>query len=244
MRFYKTILSITILLFTVLITSCNIEPYEGDILDDSNLSITCDEAIQNTADAITNLSKATESNYVEKCNAYKKALQDQIVVCGDTDGTIQMVINSLDCGEDNQQNDCESITTNVNNAKIAFDTANDLNYAERCVAYKTVLQSKIIACGDTDGNIQSIVNNLGDCSIEGVENTDGHAFMTANINGVQFNDLKPNSYLLFHEAIGFNGFFSRSDDDYIELQGNNTYTSPTTIEENTKEINIFIPSAY
>jgi hypothetical protein len=50
----------------------------------------------------------------------------------------------------------------TNNAESAFnedDTDENL-----CNAYKTALQNQITECGDTDGSLQDIIDDLGDCS--------------------------------------------------------------------------------
>lgn len=150
--------------------------------------------------------------------------------------------------EENIELSCEEAIQNTTIAATNFATAsNNTDYFELCNAYKKALEDQIVSCGDEGGNLQLVLDAIGDC--EGAvgnpfPGTNENALMTAIINGEAFNDLKPNAYLFFGEAIGFNGFFSRSDDDYIELQGNSTYTTPTLIEANTIEINIFIPSAY
>lgn len=94
------------------ITSCNIEPFEGEIPEDSTnnqLPSTCEGAVNNTAAAALaygNVSP-TDSDFSSICSAYKKALQDQVSVCGDQGGAFQILIDSL--------GDCEEEDDNSNN---------------------------------------------------------------------------------------------------------------------------------
>ena len=144
--------------------TCENEPLEGEF--GVNTSVSCELAIQNLIIAADNFAGANpiDSNYTQLCLAYKVALQDQIIVCGD-DGTLQTVINSLgDCGDDTQPNECDNATTAANEAESVFNNANDTNYTDLCNVYKSALQDKITVCGDTDGNIQSIIDGLGDCT--------------------------------------------------------------------------------
>lgn len=77
-----------------------------------------------------------------------------------------------------------------------------------------------------------------------VSNTSGnspssHALMTANIKGVQYNNLVPYLWSLFPDNAVLVRYFSGQDEPYIQIQGNSE-PSATTFE-NTKEINLFIP---
>ena len=149
----------------VLLTAftCENEPLEGDFGGNTNVS--CEIATQNLLTAAENFASATptDSNYTQLCLAYKIALQDQIIACGD-DGTLQAVFDNLgDCGDDPQPDECDNATTAANQAESAFNNADDSNYSVLCNAYKGALQDKITACGDTNGNIQSIIDGLGDC---------------------------------------------------------------------------------
>ncbi|WP_242205260.1 hypothetical protein [Aestuariivivens insulae] len=80
--------------------SCNIEPYEGDVPEEVP---SCEEATQNLAAAALNYATVVPSdeNYIVLCQAYKAALEDQIAVCGDPDGSFQLLVDALgDCGEE------------------------------------------------------------------------------------------------------------------------------------------------
>ena len=166
-KFTNSIMKNFVLLSCFILLSaftCENEPLEGEF--GVNTSVSCELAIQNLIIAADNFAGANpiDSNYTQLCLAYKVALQDQIIVCGD-DGTLQTVINSLgDCGDDTQPNECDNATTAANEAESVFNNANDTNYTDLCNVYKSALQDKITACGDTDGNIQSIIDDLGDCT--------------------------------------------------------------------------------
>ena len=185
MNYIKSIAQILSILLLSIATSCNIEPFEGEVPEESNNpspASSCEEAIQNTAEAGTEFTSisSSDANYSKLCNAYKKTLEDQVAVCGDEGGVLQTIIDSI--------GDCE---------------------------------------GD-DGSIGG--------------GTEIRAFMTANINGEQYNDMKPNSYLFFPGGVSVNDFFTRVDDDYLVMQGNSGYTNPTTINLTDREINLKIPS--
>jgi hypothetical protein len=132
--------------------------------------------------------------------------------------------------------------------------ASSPSFVEACADYREVLEDQIRLCGDEGGVFQATINGLNcDANVESPElpteptnpfpeNTNKRALMMANIDGEQFNNLRPNVFLLFNQAISVNGFFSRPDDDYLILQGGNTFTNPTLISQSSKQINIFIPS--
>ena len=157
-----------LLSFLILFTAftCENEPLDGDfVLDDgTDPVLSCAEATQNTVIATTNFISVTlgDANYTQYCLAYQNAIEDQIDACGD-DGTLQAIVNSLgNCGDDNQPDDCEEATTAANDAETAYN--NDNTDVDLCNAYKTALQNQITACGDADGSIQAVIDNLGDCS--------------------------------------------------------------------------------
>src|SRR6476660_6364789 len=58
---------------------------------------TCDEASAAVVVAAQAFEDATAENYVDLCNDYKDALQDQIDICGDPTGSLQDMIDGLDC---------------------------------------------------------------------------------------------------------------------------------------------------
>ncbi|RAJ18141.1 DUF6252 family protein [Olleya aquimaris] len=69
----------------------------------------------------------------------------------DSSGQTQACLNAIAVAATTQ--------TNYNNVD-----PNGPQYTQFCMAYKTALEVKKQACGDTDGSIQAIINGLGDCS--------------------------------------------------------------------------------
>lgn len=64
----------------------------------------------------------------------------------------------------NQENNCLVATQSTAEATLNFLGANIDNYVQVCTAYRAALQAQIQACGDPDGSLLAIVNQLGDCS--------------------------------------------------------------------------------
>ena len=92
-----------LLSFLILFTAfnCENEPLEGDFVieDGTDTAISCEEATQNTVTATANFSGVTpdDTNYTQLCLTYQSALENQIDACGDADGSIQAIIDGLDC---------------------------------------------------------------------------------------------------------------------------------------------------
>ena len=86
-----------LVLLMVLLNACQNEPYEGEIIIIENPD-PCELAIEETEIAESNFNNATYSDYSDLCLAYKEALQNQINVCGDPDGSLLAIVNGLgDC---------------------------------------------------------------------------------------------------------------------------------------------------
>jgi hypothetical protein len=62
--------------------------------------LTCDQATANKAEAESQYVTALIGNFDEKCSQYLLYLQEQIEFCGDGDGSIQLEIDALNCGDD------------------------------------------------------------------------------------------------------------------------------------------------
>ncbi|WP_055446200.1 hypothetical protein [Lacinutrix mariniflava] len=61
---------------------------------------TCESAIANSGIAEVNLNNAPADMYTQFCTGYVMALEEQIEICGDADGSIQATIDGLgDCSE-------------------------------------------------------------------------------------------------------------------------------------------------
>lgn len=72
-------------------------------------------------------------------------------------------------GGSDSEEDCEDAEELVLKAQKKFVDARDNfepgseEYKEACMAYKTTLINQKAACGDEDGSIQELIDNLGDC---------------------------------------------------------------------------------
>ncbi|MUU78628.1 DUF6252 family protein [Winogradskyella endarachnes] len=63
-------------------------------------TLPCEYATANVEEALSQYSTATIGNFNEKCAQYAQYLQDEIDICGDSDGSLQIKIDELDCGDD------------------------------------------------------------------------------------------------------------------------------------------------
>ncbi len=153
---------IPISIVTLLFTSC-ITDDEG-----SNTPPTeCQIAVITSQSAQLDYEEATSENFTEACNEYKIALQQEITVCGDPDGSIQNTIDGL--------GDCTAPDANEVNGQISV-TAGTLDIVFDEV---TIVQvgSKLQVSGETsDSNNYTIYfeveeNTEGDDVLENFEIT-------------------------------------------------------------------------
>jgi hypothetical protein len=110
----------------------------------------------------------SSSDFEAACNAYSQALTLQLTYCGDSDGSLQALINSLgSC-----QLSCEQAQDNTAEAEIQYITATIGNFNDKCAQYLFYLQEQIDICGDADGSIQVEIDSLscGDDDGDGVPN--------------------------------------------------------------------------
>lgn len=113
--------------------------------------------------ALSALNNATDDNEEMLCLAYSAALGAQINACGDPSGSIQAIRDSLNCG-----GDCAAAQVATAEALELFnnvDGTDEMAFVEACGAYSMALQAEILACGDPDGDLEAIVQELGDCSL-------------------------------------------------------------------------------
>ncbi len=147
------------MLYVVLLLNCDNEPYEGDIMIEDN---SCELAILATVNVAANFNTATAEDFNFLCQAYKVTLENQIDICGDANGLLQVIIDELgDCTVDDELCDEAIAATEV--AQNNYISSTDINFITVCNAYKEALQYQIEVCGD-DGILQSIVEELGTCS--------------------------------------------------------------------------------
>ncbi|WP_179313529.1 DUF6252 family protein [Winogradskyella undariae] len=119
--------------------------------------------------------------FAAACNAYSEALTLQFAICGDPDGTLQELIESLEFIESfgDCEISCEMAMENVVEAELQYSTATIGNYIEKCTQYAFYLQQQIDICGDNDGSLQLLIDGL-DCSDNDV---DGVPNVFENFNG-------------------------------------------------------------
>lgn len=60
---------------------------------------------------------------------------------------------------------CDSLANATDAAQAAYLTATASNQEQKCNAYKTALQNEINGCGDASGDLQAIIDDLGDCTL-------------------------------------------------------------------------------
>lgn len=148
----------------VLITfiSCDVEPLDSGVLAQNNNNQNCQAAVQASAEASADFAGATEENFEELCLALASALENQINICGDESGNLQTALDELDCTVSSEL--CTNAITLAEAAQTAFQNATEENYTQLCNAYAIALQAQINACGDPDGELQIMIDDLGDCS--------------------------------------------------------------------------------
>lgn len=131
-------------------------------LGDCSVPNACLQAEVAANAALGALNNATDDNEEQLCIAYSTALEAQITACGDASGNLQNTIDSLNCGGDCAA--AEIASAEALELFNAVDPLDEMAYVEACGAYSMALQSQIDACGDTDGSLLAIVQDLGDCS--------------------------------------------------------------------------------
>lgn len=141
---------------------CDDEPLEGDFVAEAEAA--CQEAALNTAEAALAFLGAGDATYTEICNAYKTAIEAQIIACGDEDGSLLAIIEDLgDCTQDVVIDDgCDDAIAAKNEAEVAFNASTDTNYTENCNALKEAIQLVIDTCGPTT-ELQDQLDGLGNC---------------------------------------------------------------------------------
>lgn len=95
--------------------------------------------------------------YTSACQAYRAALENQFLYCGDEDGSIQEEIESLnECVFP-----CEFAEQNRTTAEEAFNNPTIGNYIAGCENYKFYLEQQLEICGDDFQNsIQTAIDTL------------------------------------------------------------------------------------
>jgi hypothetical protein len=81
----------------------------------------CEEATQDAEEAQTAYENATEEDLLEACQAYRAALENKIELCGDEDGAIQAILDTLNCDEDTPEETAGTITLTAGTMPLVFD---------------------------------------------------------------------------------------------------------------------------
>ena len=89
--------------------------------DDDSGPTQCEIAIEASLAAKQDFDSATEENYVQACNAYKVALQNQQQACGDSNGSIQALIDGLGDCSDPSGNVEGQISVTAGTLNVVFD---------------------------------------------------------------------------------------------------------------------------
>ncbi len=217
-----------ICLFTLLTAfTCENEPLEGEFVVEAPTIPTnpsdqnCQDATLAVAEAALEFLGAEDSDYSSICNSYRNALQAQISACGDPQGTLQAVVDGLgDCTLDTSD-PCEDANTALTSAQQAFNDATDENYTDLCSAYIDALELAISECGDGDGSLQQIIDDLGDCEPPSDNSAMGTIEVTAGTATYVFDEV---TYEIDGTTIKITGQTSTTDDYmvYFEVEEDET----------------------
>jgi hypothetical protein len=93
-----------------------------------------------------------------------------------------IVILSFSCSNSDSKPNCNDISGQTLAAEEAYNNATDANRPELCNKYKAALQNQINVCGDKFGDLQAIINNLGNCANPSVTVTVGTLVKTFELN--------------------------------------------------------------
>jgi len=168
MKNFKILFVFILAFSTFSFVACDDEPLEGEFASGTgggNGNGNGGNGVSNCTQATTNVTNATaafnqvsvsDSNYTMVCNDYANALEDFLTLCGDSTGAVQAIIDSLDCTGNSDCVDAQSASQLAENEYNA-DTSN----VDLCNAYINALQNEISNCGDSDGSLQDIIDNLG-----------------------------------------------------------------------------------
>ncbi|MGS2725403.1 DUF6252 family protein [Psychroserpens sp. BH13MA-6] len=97
--------------------------------------------------------------YEAACNAYREALIVQRDYCGDISGELTQLIGELNVCNFR----CSFATQNRTLAQTEFEDATISNYVAACDNYRFYLEQQLEICGDEDGSIQAVLDEL-DCN--------------------------------------------------------------------------------
>lgn len=171
----KKILGLLCIFMLASVYQCDDEPLEGEFITEDEAA--CELATLQTAELALEFLGADNDTFTAICTAYKEAIEAQILVCGDQNGSLQAIIDQLgDCSDSNIPNadSCVQAIANKNEAEEAFNNSTAQNYTETCNALKEAIETVISECGTTT-ELQNQLDGLGNCILstnaQGLEGT-------------------------------------------------------------------------
>lgn len=84
---------------------------------------------------------------------------------------------------------CQVAVITSESARVDFENAAAEDYTATCNDYKTALEQQITICGDADGSIQTLINNLGDCTDPDAGVVNGQISVTAGTLDLVFDEI-------------------------------------------------------
>lgn len=149
--------------------TCNNEALDPDLLPQEQTgNLDCFAAAQAYNTAVTNFGNwdGNDTTYPPLCSAYVTSLQGLIDNCGDPTGGFQALLGTLgDCSEPLDPDSCDTAIANSGIAENNLNNAPDNMYTQFCNVYVITLEEQIDVCGDASGDIQTIIDGLGDCTL-------------------------------------------------------------------------------
>ncbi|MGO3181463.1 MAG: hypothetical protein ACTIJ9_01385 [Aequorivita sp.] len=108
--------------------------------------------------------------------------------------SIFAVLTLFACGSDddndNTPSKCEIAIEAAIEAKQNYDSATEENYTQTCNTYKVALEKQQQECGDSDGNLQAIIDSLGDCSVSPGNEVEGEISVKAGTLSIVFDEIR------------------------------------------------------
>lgn len=91
----KKVFILSFVAMGLMFTGCSSDDSAEPVTPENNNPDTCAMAVTATATAKMNYETASDANFAAACAAYKAALQTQIQLCGDSNGSLQATVNTL-----------------------------------------------------------------------------------------------------------------------------------------------------
>ncbi len=143
----------------------------------------CNNALASMNAAKLAFEQASEEEYADRCNVYKISIINYMNYCSDTSSVYQNILNELgDCSILSDSLTCEQATAISDSLGTVYENTDSGadDYMQKCQAYVQSLLNKIEACGDENGEIQSLINSL-DCSDDSTETSGNIQFIISEV---------------------------------------------------------------